>query len=310
MKPRRVQTAFDYRQRICLVMDFISTHLEDDPTLDTMAKVAHFSPYHFHRVFHAVTGETVFGFIRRLRLEKAATQLLERPGADITGIALDGGFSSSQNFAKAFRAQFGMTPTAWRRRKHGNKPGKGEVAVSLRMGQDARQLERFPTGTAKEMNMTKKSDLMIRADVKEMPAWHVAYARRVAPYGKEASEGALGELCAWASPKGLIGQTPIICRYWDDPHVTAPENCRTDACLVVPDGTPVEPPIALADIPGGRHLVCECKIPVSRFSEAWDAAYQTLVERGLECADRPCYELYHSDDSSGFFLVDVCIPLK
>ena len=53
------------------------------------------------------------------------------------------------------------------------------------------------------------------------------------------------EVMRWAGPKGLIGRGPMMGMYWDNPEVTAPERCRTDACLVVPAGTAVDAPVAL-----------------------------------------------------------------
>lgn len=96
-------TAMDYRKRVCQAMNFISRNLDRDLSLEEVAGVASFSMFHFHRIFKAVVGETVAGFTRRLRLEFAANRLLSNQHEDITTIAIDCGFSSSQNFAKAFR---------------------------------------------------------------------------------------------------------------------------------------------------------------------------------------------------------------
>jgi AraC family transcriptional regulator len=302
MKTENVATGLDYRQRICRAMNFISANLDREPALAEIAQAANFSAFHFHRIFSAVTGETVFGFLRRLRVERAANRLLADPAADVTTVALDGGFSSSQNFAKAFRARFGTSPTEFRRRKGGNKARKGRDALSLRVGQDA--------GMVKMISPQPERKLKMKAQVKEMPAWHVAYARRVGPYGKATCEAAFGEVMRWAGPRGLIGQGPMMGMYWDNPEVTAPENCRVDACVVVPAGTKVEAPIALQDIPGGPHAVCEFNIPITGFGAAWEEAFRWVVQSGLECADRACYELYHDDCRGKTCRFDICIPLK
>lgn len=107
-------TATDYRKRVCQAMNFISRHLDRDLSLDEIARAACFSKHHFHRIFKAVVGETVAAFTRRLRLEFAANRLLSNPEDEITKIALDCGFSSSQNFAKAFRQHFGTSPSGYR----------------------------------------------------------------------------------------------------------------------------------------------------------------------------------------------------
>ena len=303
MKTANAATKLDYRQRICRAMNFISAHLDREPALEEIAAAANFSPFHFHRIFKAATGETVFGFLRRLRLEWAANRLLSDPRADVTAVALDCGFSSSQNFAKAFRARFGTTPTAFRRRKGGNIARNAGEAGSLRIGDDAGMVKLV--SPQPERNTTMK-----KAEIKEMPTWHVAYARKIGPYGKEVCEAAFGELMRWAGPRGLIGRGPMLGMYWDNPEVTAPEQCRTDACLPVPPGTPVEAPIALQDVPGGPHLVCEFDVPLAGFGAAWEDAFRCLLERGLECAERPCYELYLDDCRGKTCRFDICIPLK
>src|SRR5688500_11577282 len=67
---------FAYQMRVNRVIDHIRAHLGDTLTLADLAGVAAFSPFHFHRVFKAATGETLFGFIQRVRLERAAVALL------------------------------------------------------------------------------------------------------------------------------------------------------------------------------------------------------------------------------------------
>jgi len=302
MKSANLGTGLDYRQRICRAMNFISENLDRDLTLEEIAGAANFSPFHFHRIFTAATGETVFGFLRRLRLEWAANRLLADGRTDITSVALDCGFSSSQNFAKAFRARFGMTPSSFRQSKRGNKASKGGEVFSLRAGQDA--------GMVKLVSPQPERKIRMKAEVKEMPAWHVAYARKMGPYGKATAGASFGELMRWAGPRGLVGKGPMMGMYWDNPEVTAPDQCRTDACLPVPPGTKVEAPIALQDIAGGPHLVCEFNVPITGFGAAWEEAFRCLIDRGLECADRACYELYHDDCTGKTCRFDICIPLK
>ena len=303
MKSVNVATGLDYRQRVCRAMNYISENLERDVTLEEIAQAANFSAFHFHRIFSAATGETVFGFMRRLRLEWAANRLLGKPGEDITTVALECGFSSSQNFAKAFRARFGTSPSAFRKSKRGNKGSKGGESFSLRVGEDAGKVSMSsPQPPERKIEM--------KAEVKEMPAWHVAYVRKMGRYGKEVCEAAFGELMRWAGPRGLIGQGPMMGMYWDNPEVTPKEKCRTDACLVVPAGTKVEAPIALQDIAGGPHAVCEFNVPMTDFGPSWEAAFRWLMDSGLECEDRPCYEMYLDDCRGPTCRFCICIPLK
>ena len=105
----------EYVARINRVMDYIESHLAEELSLDVLAKIACFSSFHFHRIFAAMTGETLNHFVRRLRIEKAASQLLANPGKSVTEVALDCGFSGSSVFARVFKESFGMSALEWQR---------------------------------------------------------------------------------------------------------------------------------------------------------------------------------------------------
>lgn len=302
----KANTAVDYRRRVCQAMNLISRNLDRDLPLVEIAAAAAFSKYHFHRIFRAVVGETVAAFTRRLRLEQAAGRLLGRPREDITTTAMACGFSSSQNFAKSFRRQFGMTPTAFRMRKLGNKPRNLENALSLRTVY-------HPDTAFTNQSTDERSSIMMGAEVKEMPDYHVAYVRKMGPYGQEVCEQAFGELSRWAGPKGFMGTGVMLSLAWDSPEITPPEKCRLDACISVPPGTRPDSPVGLQTIDGGPYAVCHFEIGSDGFKQAWEEAFAWLVRSGHECAHKPCYERYHNDAADhpeGKWVVDICIPLE
>lgn len=118
------ESSLDYRKPVFKAMDYISQHLDDNPSLDEVATAAAISTFHFHRIFKTMVGETIAGFTRRLRMERAARRLLAAPQSDITTLAIAAGFSSSQNFAKAFRLHFAMSPSEYRQQQGGNWKSK------------------------------------------------------------------------------------------------------------------------------------------------------------------------------------------
>ena len=111
-----------YIARINRVVDHIDEHLDADLDLHTLARVARVSPWHFHRVFQALTGETIATRVRRRRLEVAAARMLMSEETALA-IALDVGFGSPEVFTRAFRAYFGVTPSAWRPAPSRTPPG-------------------------------------------------------------------------------------------------------------------------------------------------------------------------------------------
>ena len=104
----------EYTRRIDRVIDYLRDHLDKPLKLEDLAKVACFSEYHFHRVFGAMTGETLNDFTNRLRLEKAA-RLLTKTRQSATEIGLECGFSSSATFSRSFNKAFNTSPTQYRR---------------------------------------------------------------------------------------------------------------------------------------------------------------------------------------------------
>ena len=298
------QTALEYRRRVCVAMNYISLHLDHTLSLKQIAEAACFSMFHFHRIFKAVAGETVCEFTRRIRIETAANRLIGNDEA-VTGIALDCGFSSSQNFANAFKRRFGLTPSAYRRRNGVNKNSKNEHSPSLRACYAA--VNRI-AGLSKGGGRRK-----IETEVREMPELHVAYVRKVGAYTSEPCAEAFRALMRWAAPRGYSAAGKMMSDYWDNPEVTAPDQCRTDACVAVPAGTITESPVALQTIGGGPYFVCRCRVRADGFFAAWEAAFARLVADGYECADLPCYELYRNypaAHSQNRWQIEICIPLR
>ena len=118
MKP---VTLHDYKRRVQRVLVHIQQHLDEALRLDELAAIACFSSFHFHRVFRGMVGESVKEYIRRLRLERAASQL--KVGKEpVTQIAFDAGYLSHEAFTRAFNAWFGTSPSGFRALRHRRLP--------------------------------------------------------------------------------------------------------------------------------------------------------------------------------------------
>jgi len=94
---------------------YIEANLADDLRLADLAKLAGYSPFHFHRLFARAVGVTPRRFVEQRRLARART-LLER-GYRVTDAALEAGFEGPAEFARAFRRVFGRPPSRWPRRR-------------------------------------------------------------------------------------------------------------------------------------------------------------------------------------------------
>lgn len=312
----------EYLGRINRVIDFIESNIDAPLSLETLAGVANFSPFHFHRIFSALVGETLNGFVRRLRLEKAAYMLVDHPKDTITEIALACGFSGSAAFARAFAERFGMSASEFRQRGRKRLPGArlGDSKIGKqksKVGKADRKDGKAPVDSSyyiDERNINSKRRLAMSVEVKEMPELHVAYCRHMGSY--QGVGEAFEKLMRWAGPRGLIQfpKTQMLGVYHDDPEITDPSKLRSSACITVPEGTQVDGEIGAMTVPGGKFAVARFEVTPEQFGEAWDEVMgKWMPESGYQPDDRPCYELYHNDPKThpeGKFIVDLCVPVK
>jgi AraC family transcriptional regulator len=316
--PNREYLLAEYRSRINRVIDYIEANIGSELSLSELAWVAHFSPFHFHRIFGAMVGETLNGFIQRIRLEKAAMKLVADPRKSITEIAFEYGFSSSSVFARAFKDSFGMSASEWRR-KEGKTESKESQAVS-NMAQDF-DVEPFYTRSNSKLEWRvtmKDSNLKANVEVKDIPEMHVAYVRHIGPYkgDQELFASLFNKLMTWAGPRGLLRfpETKVLAVYHDDPEITDESRLRTDACLTVPPDTKVEGEISKSAIPAGKYAIAHFEINPDQYQDAWNTVYGGwLPASGYQPADGPCYELYLNqpkDHPEGKHIVDICVPVK
>jgi AraC family transcriptional regulator len=99
----------NYRERVSRVVAAILADPMAEHSLDDLARIAHFSPFHFHRIYRSITGETIAATIRRVRLARAAQMLGNKEGS-VTDIGMDAGYDSPQAFSRAFQQFSGLSP--------------------------------------------------------------------------------------------------------------------------------------------------------------------------------------------------------
>jgi AraC-like DNA-binding protein len=113
-KSHRTGTEADHADRVEAAKQFLASHLGERVTLDDVARAAGASPFHLARIFQRRTGAPVHRYLTRLRLRASLGRLAE-DACDLTGLALELGFSSHSHFSDAFRREFGCAPSDARR---------------------------------------------------------------------------------------------------------------------------------------------------------------------------------------------------
>lgn len=165
----------EYLSRINRVMDYIEQNIDEELSLKKLAEVAQFSPFHFHRIFGSMVGETLSQFIQRIRLQKAATFLLANPKTSITDIAFDCGFSSSAHFARSFKELYKISATEWRKYP---EDSDSKISQIIRKNKERIGNLRKDIKISSQYNgfnnliwrITMKKKLEAKVEVKEMPA--------------------------------------------------------------------------------------------------------------------------------------------
>jgi AraC family transcriptional regulator len=219
----RTATPKAYAERVNLAIDHVVGHLGEPLRLADVARAARLSPFHFHRVFQVLVGETLAEFVKRLRLERALVMMAHAPRSSLTTIALKCGFSSSSDFSRCFRQRYGTAPSAfdikgWRA-AHGAElqATVPEPAHSTSSGQDGRlHLDRLPPA---------RNPDGFKVRIRDLPARTVAYIRVLDPYRGDAVARATQRLIAWAERNSLAdGQW--LGYQWDNPEITSLEDCQ------------------------------------------------------------------------------------
>lgn len=313
----------EYESRINRVIDFIEANIDKELSLKTLAGIASFSPFHFHRVFRAMAGETLNQFIQRVRVEKAAVQLLSNPKKSITEIALDCGFSGSATFARAFRDAFDMSASQWRsggyRKKCKVNGNSGQLHCNIGKGIDSSS---YYDGDVYQNQIWRriimKKVVASQVEVREMPELNVAYIRHIGPYkgNSKLFEDLIGKLMAWAGPRDLLRfpETKVIIIYHDDPEITDEEKLRTSVCITVPKDTGVTGPVGKMTVNGGKYVAARFELATDEYQQAWDFVFsQWMPESGYQPDDGPCFEMYLNnpdDHPEKKCVVEICVPVK
>lgn len=296
------QTHIDYTSRINTVFDYIETNLEKDFSLDELAAVSHFSKYHFSRIFDAMVNETPFEFIKRIRLEKAASLLRLYPDKTITNITLDCGFNNLEVFSRNFRDYFGMSPTEWQKNDSENSNHNQTFDLSAEY-------------IGSEPNKNHNMELLQQSKIRDLPQKTVAYVRHIGPYRGDGDlfNRLFDQLFSWAEPRKLMdlqNNTIPLVIYHDDPCVTEEDKLRMSVCLPVPSNTSVDGEIGKMKIPGGRYLVARFVLYPQDMPKAWKWIYGTwFPSSGYQPADRLPFEMYPAPPENGKLTVEICVPV-
>lgn len=275
----------DYEDRLRRVTQHIHDHLDDDLDLNRLSEIACLSPYHWHRIYHGVHGETAAATVKRLRLHRAAGDLA-RSDMAVADVARRAGYAEVASFTRAFRDAYGLPPAQFR--------AAGSHA-------------RF------QAHPKQGANLMFNVAIREFPARVAVTLPHRGSYQQIGR--AFEQVGAWFAVRGLPPSAKnMIALYFDDPALVAEADLRSLAGIVVDTPPAVEAPYEITAVRGGEYAVLRHQGPYVDLPAAYQWLYGTwLPQCGREVADAPPFEEYLNtprDVPPTELLTDICVPLK
>ena len=294
--PGKTRSEIEYKKRINNVLDYIQEHLFENINLESLAIKAYFSPFHFHRIFVSVTGETPNNYITRLRLEKAANMLFVQKNLTITEIAYRCGFSSSAVFSRSFKKHFGISASSFAAKHIGDYH-----SLNVEKQKSVCSHEEFDTS---------------QISIKKMPALNLICARKNNGYGKEILKS-WEKIIKYASYNELItDNTKYIGIPFDNPGITPENKCRYFAGITVPDDFEYEGnEFTGLRIEEGKYAVYHFLGREEEISKAYSNIYgKWLAESGYVHDKDFILEIYPRqqalESDTEIFEYDIALPVK
>ena len=258
----------DYIQRINKVVAYINNHLDETLDLKTLANEAALSDFHFHRIFKALKGEAIGGYITRLRLE-ATARLLRYTALTIEEIAFNIGYETPASLSKAFKKQYGISPTEYR--------------------------------TNKDTYIMKKEiinpDLALKAPkIVTLEPKNLIYVALTGAYGSLDYGKAYEQLWAVIKAQKLFTKgIESICISYDDPKITEGSLQRSDVCLAIHKPATPQEEVSCKTLAGGKYAVFFYQGCYENLSQVYDTAVRWVIDQQYTLREEPFFEKYLND---------------
>ena len=303
----KVQIQEEYIKRINKVLTFIDENLDADLSLQTISNIAFYSPFHLHRLFKAVTNETLNAYVIRKRIERTAMMLIHNKEYSISEIANKYGFKNVSTFTRTFNKVYHQSPTAFRKSNLGNFSKIGKA--NSKIGKINYISEEYLCNINNLKNWIKMN---AKIEITEMPKMNLAYVTQI---GVEGIDNAFQRILKWSIPKGILTKTDTnVCRVFHDSFkVTDADKVRMSIGILSTQQLEVDNEIELSTIEKGRNIVGHFVIEPKEFEKSWDSLFIWMNENGFKKADRYPFEIYHNnydEHPEKKCIVDLCIPIE
>ena len=270
-------------------IDYIFDNIDENITVDDVAKHCSYSKYHLMRMFKEDTEEALYQFIKRIRLERSAWRLKVEKDKSITKIGVDSGYSSS-NFATAFKKQLNVSPVDFR------KSSEQMVEESS-----------FSHGVS--IDELEETENLIT--VEQLDSFLVVYERKKGNYNNMPEEW-----CRFIKKyKDLATEDTIYIESTiDDPSITDENSCMYELCQTISSDHPIlkeNSDILTHTFDGGKYAVYHFRgFPQFLFMIYQEVFCRWLSKTGNQLDNRPIFDIYRNIGEDGYMEIDICFPLK
>ena len=267
-------------------MDYIMQHLDEELSLEIVADRFYMSKYHFGRIFKEETGETLYAFIKRCKIDQSAIDMKLNPARAITDIGLDYGYSSS-NYSSVFRKHHDISPAMFRK------------SIPL----DSMQV---PFARERVVHFKTAEEYDARIQIQELNDLFVIYERFIGNYVDIEKNWYwfLEKYKAFLNEKTILAE-----RFYNDPAVTKPAQCICDICMTAEQDCGEE---HVMWIGGGKCIVYHFDGEIKDIFETLQGIFSVwLPQSGYTMEKRYGLNIYqHIDRDNHRVIMDLCIPVS
>ncbi|MEL7499478.1 MAG: GyrI-like domain-containing protein [Planctomycetota bacterium] len=297
----------DYAERMTNVVKYIDDHLDADLSIAALADIAHFSKFHFHRIFKGAMGETVNAYVNRRRLERAAVLLKRRPDLGVTEVALQVGFQSPEHFSRLFKDKFGATARDLRN----SDPEDPDSLKNRKIYQELSEHSFYHVYQQSRKQPSPSFEVIVR----QQPEYMVATISDT--FGKDGMPlvNAYNELIAWARDNNLFdAESKRFAVSRDDIETVPAEQYRLEFSIRVPSGTKTSGRVVMDQIWGGLYAIIPVQGDIQRVAQAWDYLYKEwLPTSSYVPVDAPAIEIFlQGPETIGWekFDLEIGVPIQ
>ncbi len=279
--------------RLRSLLDLVENNRTKPLTSHEVSETTFYSYRNINRIFRSVFHKSIGRYIKELQLQEAAWQLTYTD-LSITDIAFELHYSDLQAFNKAFRREFGMSPSKFRQQDQENM----DAWIKAKLPEEIKQLD----------------DLTY--EIKQVPATRILYVTHYGPYQSPGIDDCWEALLEYADQQQLIGEdTQYLGEILDDEEITKDENCRYNAAITLAADAEVEATgfFGIKEVAAGKYA---CFLHQGDYNKM-DAIYEQIylhwvVKNEFEISELPILEYYLSDEEvtpTEQLLAEIYIPI-